>query len=966
MKRLVLLRLLMAGILLLALALAGCSGDDGATGATGNTGALGATGATGATGGTGATGATGPAGGAALVADKHGAAVVTAEDELQGAPANPKYLANIAITSATATATAATVSFTLKNKAGALVDIPSGTSVSAGLFKLAPKDAVGAAGGVSYNKWVSYKWTTAVAGTPATGAIAWPKPATYTVAVATRETILSSSVLTNPLLAKNSTGNYTYTFALAPGTATMPTPSISAAGPITGTAVVGFDATKTHRVLLDMGGHAGPTGEATFDFRPDGTAVGTQTRNIVETATCKKCHGPEFAGHGGDRVTVQGCVTCHSPGTYDPQSGESLEMAVMIHKIHAGNELPSVAGADGQYYDNPNTAVNEAADNGAYAIWGYSSTRYSWEKAAFPAVIANCEACHTGTVANVANWNIVPSRAACGSCHDNINFATGANHSSGNRIMTSDDNCYVCHPATGAAAFGQSVVEAHKWTTKDIRNIPEFDVTLTTNTPARGYYINGESPVVTIVLKDKTTGTAIDHTTVIQDTTGEGCIPNAAGTACTVPRDGLFTAASVYVAGPRAQKVVNLTYAARATVRSATAGPWNLSAGGGKLTVKVNSGMPMLAYNTESAYEGFGADELITGNITVTLPAAGAALNALFVNPAAATPAEVAAWLNANVTFHERAIAYVDEALAGHANAGKLAIRSRGVSEKNNKGVVIATTAQRNIQVVSDTTGMFTTFTIQTAGGADSLRKMTTANATNPKAVFSAANIQYTLDPVDDLVAGTYIIHAEYGDGGRAPAPANPAEPPYVDYRTPSVTITTFQVKTANVEKPVAGNCTACHWSDGGVGFVLDNPRHNKIFDEKAVDRCGGCHDYLSGQKADIITTLTDYNGSLSKRVHAVHNGSALNYPTITVGHEETAAFGRNWRITYPMDIRNCESCHPASTTSGTWKTNPNRLACMGCHDSGAATTHMKLQTYDPTPLAPWSGDEQESCKSCH
>jgi hypothetical protein len=75
------------------------------------------------------------------------------------------------------------------------------------------------------------------------------------------------------------------------------------------------------------------------------------------------------------------------------------------------------------------------------------------------------------------------------------------------------------------------------------------------------------------------------------------------------------------------------------------------------------------------------------------------------------------------------------------------------------------------------------------------------------------------------------------------------------------------------------------------------------------------------------------------------------------------------------MDIRNCQSCHPGpyptatgppAKTSGTWMTNPNRLACMGCHDSDAATAHMDIQTHDPTPLAPFSGDEQESCKACH
>ncbi|HSM91958.1 MAG TPA: cytochrome c3 family protein [Anaeromyxobacteraceae bacterium] len=71
------------------------------------------------------------------------------------------------------------------------------------------------------------------------------------------------------------------------------------------------------------------------------------------------------------------------------------------------------------------------------------------------------------------------------------------------------------------------------------------------------------------------------------------------------------------------------------------------------------------------------------------------------------------------------------------------------------------------------------------------------------------------------------------------------------------------------------------------------------------------------------------------------------------------------------MDVRNCESCHPPGTTanpltSGTWETSPNRLACMGCHDADAATAHVKSQTWDPTPLAPFSGDEAEACAACH
>ena len=218
----------------------------------------------------------------------------------------------------------------------------------------------------------------------------------------------------------------------------------------------------------------------------------------------------------------------------------------------------------------------------------------------------------------------------------------------------------------------------------------------------------------------------------------------------------------------------------------------------------------------------------------------------------------------------------------------------------------------------------------------------------------------YTLDPVDDLVPGTYMINVEFADRGN-PGPTT--------YRTPSVAVATFQVKQAAVEKEVADNCTSCHWSTNvagqGVGFVMDQPRHHKTFNSQVVDQCGGCHNYMSRETVASPTWTTGGGTKpVSKRVHAVHMGAQLTYPTITVDHEESMP-GRDWQITYPQEIRNCESCHSAAT-SGTWKTKPNRLACMGCHDSDAATAHMKIQVYDPTPLVPWSGDEQEACVTCH
>jgi OmcA/MtrC family decaheme c-type cytochrome len=891
-----------------------------------------------------------------------------AADEL--ATAN-KYMVDVNITGATADAAGVvTVNFTVNKRAEEPADrtaVDTITSVNAGIFKLVPRG-----GGYSYNKWVPYIWRleTVTSALDNTGNPVI-KPVGTTANQGYRE---NTGTLVN-----NGGGSYTYTFKKNLTSAVRPADNVA----------ITYERNRTHRVSIYMGGHNGPTGEGDFDFVPDGTA-GSGTRNIVQTATCKKCHGPEFAGHGGDRVTVEGCVTCHSPDSYDAQSGETIEMAVMIHKIHAGNELKSVEGLDGEYYDNPWTATDETTDNGRYILWGNSVRPASWEGAAFPAVLANCQACHTGTAANVDNWKTVPSRAACGSCHDDIVWTTGVNHGGGlGGSQSSDDGCTTCHPGTGTGV-GQSVTGAHNWTTKDIRNIPEFDITLTTSTPANGkFFVNGEAPVISIALKDKATGAVIVPNTVIQDNTGsEGCVPvvGSEATSCTVPRDGLFTAASVYVTGPRANRFPVLTYAARAKVTSANAGPWDLSAltpANRALTVKVDSGMPMLVYNNEFQYEGYGADELKSGVITVTL------------DNAVLTVDNVVAALNANATFHERAVAYVEDAKinpsfpASTNINGRLSIRTRGIAKLDTKGNVIEKNPQPNIQIVSSPAGMFAANAFGapgTAGIARIINTFTTSTGgfvtIDPKADFTDPTaIRYTLDPVDDLVPGTYMINIEFGDAGRAPTgtepypfPQNPPEPPYVNYRTPSVAVATFQVKQTTTEKRIADNCTACHWSDAGVGYVLDYPRHNKIFDTNAIDQCGGCHEYQSAQNpantyiAPATPQGTSFGGGhpISKRVHAVHNGSALNYPTLTVQHEETSAFGRNWRISYPMDIRNCESCHPPATTSGTWKTNPNRLACMGCHDSDAASAHIKANTYDPTPLAPWSGDEQESCKTCH
>jgi OmcA/MtrC family decaheme c-type cytochrome len=173
-----------------------------------------------------------------------------------------------------------------------------------------------------------------------------------------------------------------------------------------------------------------------YAFVPDGGTP--ELRQVSNTETCNRCHDP-LAAHGGPRQELIVCMVCHNPDGYDPETGESIDMKVMIHKIHMGEELSSVQ-AGGSYY-----------------IVGHSQSVADYSEVVFPADVRACEVCHSGPDGDVYKTN--PSRAACGSCHDNVDFATGEGHLS--LPQTSDEGCSSCHPATMTKEFDKSVPGAH-------------------------------------------------------------------------------------------------------------------------------------------------------------------------------------------------------------------------------------------------------------------------------------------------------------------------------------------------------------------------------------------------------------------------------------------------------------------------------------------------------------------------
>jgi OmcA/MtrC family decaheme c-type cytochrome len=209
----------------------------------------------------------------------------------------------------------------------------------------------------------------------------------------------------------------------------------------------GFNAATTHTIGIygsrdltefDLGTNYE---SATFNFVPNGSAV-TVTRDVIRTQSCNRCHD-QLSAHGGSRRGIEMCVLCHTPQTRDPDTGNSVDLTVMVHKIHMGEELPSVVGGR------------------PYQIIGFQGSVNDYSTVVHPADVRRCEVCHaqnTGA-AQATAYLTNPTRVACGSCHDDVNFATGANHAAGPQI--SDNQCATCHIPQGELDFDASINGAH-------------------------------------------------------------------------------------------------------------------------------------------------------------------------------------------------------------------------------------------------------------------------------------------------------------------------------------------------------------------------------------------------------------------------------------------------------------------------------------------------------------------------
>ncbi len=207
-----------------------------------------------------------------------------------------------------------------------------------------------------------------------------------------------------------------------------------------------YDPNLTHRVAIQFDNAPGKANPNRDWIPATGATDGIFTMDIAATANCNRCHDP-LAIHGGGRREIKYCVTCHNAGSVDPDSTNTVDLKVMIHKIHRGANLPSVQMGE------------------PYVIYGFRNSPHDYSNVHYPQDIRNCVNCHVGTATGADldyeltetsqgdNWSLYATQAACGSCHDDVDFSR---HAGGQK---DDSNCDSCHSTGGIAG---SIQDSHR------------------------------------------------------------------------------------------------------------------------------------------------------------------------------------------------------------------------------------------------------------------------------------------------------------------------------------------------------------------------------------------------------------------------------------------------------------------------------------------------------------------------
>jgi OmcA/MtrC family decaheme c-type cytochrome len=436
-----------------SLVLSGCSGSDGKDGPPGPTGPSGPPGPPGTDG---SPGAGVPGFGDVVIGN--GSLLTPAEAAGAG-----RIVAEITAVTA---ATPPVIEFTLKTQRGGAVLGLAPSALGLTLAKLEP------ASGGRPSQWVSYINRIQVSN-PVT-----PQVLPQAVQANTENGAAGT-------LVELGGGRYRYTFATDPSNVTTPVP-------------VSYDPFIPHRIGFELrlaapGNQIFPDNPV-IDFVPATGAILPLEKLVAANENCNACH-ERLTFHGGPRVTVEYCVTCHNPSTIDPDSGESVDMAYMAHSIHLGQ----------------NRSV-------PYVVYGFGNTQHDYSNVTYPQPVLWCENCHAASDASPQGdlWQTSASATVCGGCHidgllvgtpDPVTGLSAYSYQHGFGVLV-DGTCVNCHAAGGVGGANPVVhLRGPKEATIIGREQFAYEIISVTNVVA------GETPVITFAVNNPQTGGRYDINT---------------------------------------------------------------------------------------------------------------------------------------------------------------------------------------------------------------------------------------------------------------------------------------------------------------------------------------------------------------------------------------------------------------------------------------------------------------------
>lgn len=461
---------------IVAASLAGCGGGD--------TGAAGPAGQAGTPGPAGPSGPAGPAGSAninvaGLSADAWAAAKFKAS--VTKVTVTGKPVVEFTVTDDLGNAVVGLENFTSKSSTATVASYPN---VSFALAKLMPRTDA------RPSSWVSYMVTTV--------------PTTTAAAAPTRPSTDNTGTLE---AVSGSPGSYKYTFYRDVTTikATVDGMTVSAPNDKARLGDLTWQPTLPHRLVIQISGAARGTGgntatgvqttpavdmanpvNVTYDFTPatgQALTLAQLTREDVNIDSCNVCHGKLAFHGGGGRVETRYCVVCHTEqrgygyantastaGKFNASTFKETATVNAATGITSYGYSPDTRIADGEVVGNFTTLIHKIHQGHALVKENYAYAGLAFNVKGFSKLDGGqrmCSTCHDSKIAATAdNHRNLPSRQACGACHDGINWATGGGSTLADKaaatavgaiVATSghrggpaadDSNCASCHTPT--------------------------------------------------------------------------------------------------------------------------------------------------------------------------------------------------------------------------------------------------------------------------------------------------------------------------------------------------------------------------------------------------------------------------------------------------------------------------------------------------------------------------------------